>query len=357
MEKILKNFWNEKFWLPGNVTWKDLEPGIRDGIIYRNYNDLLWSIPLTIIIIALRFCCIKYCFKPLGQILEVKSKKVKIPFENAVLEKMYKKCKKLPTNLELVSLTKQTDITIREIERWWRKRRAHDRPTLMDKFGENSWHFSFYTLNFIFGLSILWNSSWLWNFIDIFRDFPRHSLDNGLWWYYNITLAFYTSQSVFHFFETRRKDFWQMFIHHILTITLLIVSWTVNAVRSGSLIVFVHDIADVLLEGGKSLNCTKYNKFASILFAAFIPVWIITRLGIFSRIVYSGIFEFPTVFPIYPLYYVLAIMNVFLLTMHIVWTYMIFQIAIKLIRHNKFEDVRSSTEDESDSDPAIEQVL
>lgn len=129
-------------------------------------------------------------------------------------------------------------------------------------------------------------------------------------------------------------------------------SWTANAVRGGSLIVFVHDIADVLLEGAKSLKCTKYDKLASSFFILFVLVWIITRLGIFSRIVQCGIFEFPTLFPPYPLYYLLAVMNVFLLTLHIVWTYMIFQIVIKMITDNKFEDVRSSTEDESVSDHA-----
>ncbi|XP_070502221.1 ceramide synthase 2-like [Chironomus tepperi] len=352
MELVLGNFWNERFWLPGNITWKDVEPGFRDGITYRNYNDLLWSIPLAIAITALRSCCIKYFFIPLGHILHIKSKKVKIPFENAVLEKMYRKCHKLPTDMELVNLKKQTDLSKREIERWWRKRRAHDRPTSLDKFGENCWRFLFYSSNFIFGLSILWNTSWMWNFIDMFRGYPKHSLDNGLWWYYNITLAFYTSQTFLHFIETRRKDFWQMFIHHILTITLIMASWTVNAVRGGSLIVFVHDIADVLLEGAKTLKYTKYDKLASTFFVAFAFVWIITRLGIFSRIVHCGIFEFPTLFPPYPIYYLLAIMNVFLLTLHIVWTYMIYQVAIKLITHKTFEDVRSSTEDESVSDHA-----
>ena len=141
-----------------------------------------------------------------------------------------------------------------------------------------------------------------------------------------------------------------MFIHHVLTITLIMASWTINAVRGGSLIVFVHDIADVLLEGAKALKYTKYDKLASTFFISFAFVWIITRLGIFSRIVHCGIFEFPTLFPPYPIYYLLAVMNIFLLTLHIVWTYMIFQVAMKLIKQNKFEDVRSSSEDESVSD-------
>ena len=44
----------------------------------------------------------RYLFKPLGLILQIKSKKVQIPFENAVLEKMYRKGQKIPTNMVLI---------------------------------------------------------------------------------------------------------------------------------------------------------------------------------------------------------------------------------------------------------------
>ena len=138
-----------------------------------------------------------------------------------------------------------------------------------------------------------------------------------------------------------------MFIHHILTITLITTSWTTNFIRSGSLIIFVHDIADVLLEGAKSLKSASYEKVASFFFVWFVIVWIITRLGIFSRIVYCGIFEFPTHFTPYPIYYLFATMNVFLLLLHIVWTYMIFKSILKLIINNKIQDIRSSSDDES----------
>jgi len=127
-------------------------------------------------------------------------------------------------------------------------------------------------------------------------------------------------------------------------------TWTANFFRTGSLIIFVHDIADVLMEGGKSLKYLKNDKLAAVSFVLFVLVWIITRLGIFSRIIYYGIFEFLTLFPSYPIYYILNMMNVFLLTLHIVWTYMIFQVIVKKFTQNKFEDSRSSTEDESISD-------
>lgn len=163
-------------------------------------------------------------------------------------------------------------------------------------------------------------------------------------------MAFYLSLSILHFFETRRKDFWQMFIHHLITLTLLSVSWSINAIRGGSLIVFVHDIADVLLEFSKAAKYARYEKTCQSVFVSFILIWIITRLGIFSKIVYCGIFEFPTIYPRYPLYYALAILNILLLVLHILWTYMILQVIVRMFKTNDFGDVRSSTEEEIDSD-------
>ena len=50
------------------------------------------------------------------------------------------------------------------------------------------------------------------------------------------------------FFDVKRKDFWEMFIHHLTTIALMAFSWTCNLQRVGSLVLIVHDIADIFLE-------------------------------------------------------------------------------------------------------------
>lgn len=181
------------------------------------------------------------------------------------------------------------------------------------------------------------------------------SIDNGLWWYNNVTVAFYLSLSLSHFFEARRKDFWQMFIHHLITLTLFIVSWIVNAIRGSSLVNFVHDIADVLLEAGKATNYAKYEKTCSVIFSLFSLVWIVTRLGVFSRIVYVGVTQFPTIHPKYPMYYIFTVLNISLLVLHIIWTYMIYKVAVRMFKTSAVSDVRSSSE-ESESDSEEQKV-
>ena len=52
-----------------------------------------------------------------------------------------------------------------------------------------------------------------------------------VWLYYMLELAFYWSLCFSQFFDVKRKDFWEMFIHHLTTIALLCFSWTCNLTR------------------------------------------------------------------------------------------------------------------------------
>jgi len=60
--------------------------------------------------------------------------------------------------------------------------------------------------------------------------------------------SFYWSLMFSQFFDVKRKDFWQMFVHHLTTISLLGFSWVCNLTRVGSIVLLLHDSADILLE-------------------------------------------------------------------------------------------------------------
>ncbi|CAN0439062.1 unnamed protein product, partial [Discosporangium mesarthrocarpum] len=58
----------------------------------------------------------------------------------------------------------------------------------------------------------------------------------------------------FQLLDTKRSDFWQMFVHHWATLLLLAFSWLLNLVRIGSLILLCHDCSDIFLELAKIFN-------------------------------------------------------------------------------------------------------
>ena len=81
--------------------------------------------------------------------------------------------------------------------------------------------------------------------------YPHHSITTGVWAYYMVELSFYWSLLISQFFDVRRSDFWEMFAHHVATVALLSLSWTCNLFRVGTLVLWVHDCADVFLESAK----------------------------------------------------------------------------------------------------------
>lgn len=165
-----------------------------------------------------------------------------------------------------------------------------------------------------------------------------------------ISMAFYWSLTFSQFFDVKRKDFWQMFFHHMITLLLISLSWMCNLHRVGSLVLLVHDCADILLEAAKLTKYANYQKACDVIFAVFTFVWIFTRLGLFPRIIYSTSVEAKRVVPMFPAYYIFNTLLILLLILHCVWTYMILQIAIRAIRVGQMDgDVRSSSDEISDS--------
>lgn len=166
-----------------------------------------------------------------------------------------------------------------------------------------------------------------------------------------ISMAFYWSLSFSQMYDNKRKDFWQMFIHHVLTLVLIALSFICNLHRVGSLVLFVHDCADIFLEGAKSLKYANLQKACDITFGIFTLTWIVTRLMLYPRIIYSTSIEAPRILPMYPVYYIFNSLLIALLVLHLIWTYMILQIVVQTIRAGQMEgDVRSSSDSEiSDS--------
>ncbi|CAF4673036.1 unnamed protein product, partial [Rotaria sp. Silwood2] len=71
-------------------------------------------------------------------------------------------------------------------------------------------------------------------------NYPNHPLTDDIFWYYMIELAFYISHYfVSQFIDVKRKDFWQVFLHHIATISLLSFSYIVNFIRIGTLVLAI----------------------------------------------------------------------------------------------------------------------
>lgn len=349
LQSITQTFWTPLVWLPPNTTWDDIAPGSRPDVNHADYRDLIWPLPMAVAVILLRYSLERFWLAPIGKSLGIRSSRPKKAATNPILEAAYTKKSRL-NHKTLVALTKQVDLTERQIERWWRLRRAQDKPSTLIKFCENSWRCIYYTYSFMYGVIVLWDKSWFWDIKNCWYGYPHQSVESGIWWYYMISMSFYWSLTASQFLDVKRKDFWQMFIHHVVTLLLLALSWVCNLHRVGSLVLVVHDCADIFLEGTKIMKYANYQKVCDTMLVIFTIVWIITRLGYYPRIIYSSSVEAPRILPMFPAYYIFNSLLILLLVLHIIWTYFILQVAYTAFKAGQMEgDVRSSTSEISDS--------
>ncbi|CAK9293265.1 unnamed protein product [Gordionus sp. m RMFG-2023] len=225
------------------------------------------------------------------------------------------------------------------------------KPSPLVKFSESCWRFTYYILAFTFGVAVLWNKPWFWDSNECWIGFPFQTITSGMYWYYMVEIGFYCSLMISQFKDVKRKDFWQMFIHHICTLLLLVFSWIDNMVRMGTLVLVIHDVVDFWMEAAKMANYCKFYKLCNTIFTLFTLIWFITRLVIYPyRVIYPALFiahlNMDSFFAAYYLYNALLILLFFL---HVFWFVIICKIAFKSLKCGKVEkDERSSSECDSD---------
>lgn len=78
--------------------------------------------------------------------------------------------------------------------------------------------------------------------------------------------------------ETKRNDFVEMGLHHIVAIYLFGGLYFFNLWEPGSTIAFLHDIADIFVGMSKTLGETKYTNLTGFVFVLNMIVWFWTRL-------------------------------------------------------------------------------
>jgi len=343
--KFLEVFWEERIWLPPNLTWQDVEP--RNGM-YTKFSDLCYPIPLALLLVILRRFCELRVFKPIGLSLGIKNSKHTKPATNEVLEREFNLFKKDKTyQINVVKLAQELEMRERQIEYWFKRRKLYGRPTTLDKFMETGWRWLYYSGTFIYGVCCLWDKPWLWNIRHCWYNYPHHEVSREVWWYYMVELAFYWSLFFSQFVDVKRKDFVEMFVHHITTISLLCFSWTCNLTRCGTLVLVLHDFSDIFLEFAKLLNYSKFRVSCDIVFGTFTVCWIFTRLGMFPVwILYSTTVEAPQIGVMFPAYYIFNGLLSVLLVLHAIWTYFILKIAYKaLFTNQKAEERKDSRSD------------
>ncbi|XP_063804136.1 ceramide synthase 2 isoform X2 [Pseudophryne corroboree] len=346
LQTIYDCFWWHRLWLPVGLTWEDLQD--KEGRTYAKASDLYITIPFAFIFLIVRYFFEIYVATPLAQILGVKDKVKLRPAHNPALEAFYASNSKHPKQGDLESLSKASKFTVRQVERWFRRRRNQDRPSLQKKFREASWRFTFYLIAFIAGMAVLIDKPWFYDLGEVYKGFPKQSMLPSQYWYYMIELGFYWSLLFRIAFDVKRKDFKEQVIHHVATILLISFSWCANYIRVGTLVLAIHDSSDFLLESAKMFNYAGWKQMCNNIFVVFAVVFIITRIIIFPFWILHCNWFYPRVhYPAFFGYYFFNVLLWILQCLHIFWAYLILGMAHKFLT-GKLEQDERSDRDETD---------
>lgn len=347
-------------WLHSGTDWFFLDYYKPDELTEQNPGSyfpkashmIIPSILFGILLVGIRMVLESLVFKPMGTLFGIKQNKVYKIADIPELEKAYTMSKTLPHETIKV-LTKKTSLTERQIQIWIRKRYQRDAPSTMKRFCESSWNFVVLFVYGIYGVYALWDKSWFTKAINFWIGWPNQHVTTDMYWYYLIELGFYWSTMFMISVDHKRKDSTEMAIHHLITISLLLFSWSNNFLRIGTQVLVVHDAADSLLAAAKMSKYCGKERLAELIYYVFILVWISTRLVIFPyMLLYSTDVEiFEVDEPMIALvrqcwqYKTFNVLLHMLLILHIMWTYIILKAAYLQLLNGEIKDIRSDSEE------------
>ncbi|KAM0700517.1 hypothetical protein Q7P35_012238 [Cladosporium inversicolor] len=113
--------------------------------------------------------------------------------------------------------------------------------------------------------------------ISLWRDYPRLLLGPSLKLYYLSQTAFWVQQIFVINIEERRKDHWQMFTHHIVTVALLVFSYGYRQMRAGNAVLVLMDVVDLIFPLAKMLKYAGCQQACDAAFALFVITWFAAR--------------------------------------------------------------------------------
>ena len=350
MSLLFSWIWTERYWLPAGVKWEDLQP--KEGFNPPIPSDFyLYTSILCVFLIVLRILLNPFVFKPLAMVVGIKDKKILLPFASQELEKLFVATKGRIKADKIQKTALSLNFSTRQVERWLRKRTEQNKLPKMQKFQDNCFVLLYHTLFTIYGAYVLSSKAWLWDFSLVCKGFPYHNIDREIWWYYIFASGFYSSMLIWEFFLPRMtsKDVSISYVHHFVTLFLLVGSWNTNFVRGGSLVLLIFECGDIALLLGRLLRFAKMHRAVDGVFAAFVVIWHLTRTGLYPFWIMRGIFmgtcdqyfAIPSFTAFHLLLYLLMILN-------LIWTGFIDYAVYKRIKLGYMKDVL--TDDESDDE-------
>lgn len=233
------------------------------------------------------------------------------------------------------------------------------KPGKVKRFMEQTYAMFYYGLSGPFGLWVMSRTPiWFFNTRAFYESYPHKTHD----WYFKVyylgQAAFWVQQSIVLVLqlEKPRKDFYELIVHHIVTIALIWCSYRFHFTWMGIAVYVTMDVSDFFLATSKTLNYLD-SPVTGPFFVVFVLIWIYFRHYINVKILWSVLTEFRTIGEwelnwdtqqykcwisqpiVFGLIFALQILNAY-------WLFLIFRILSRYVVGGVTQDERSDDEEE-----------
>ncbi|KAI5304095.1 hypothetical protein KEM56_006854 [Ascosphaera pollenicola] len=231
----------------------------------------------------------------------------------------------------------------------------------MLRFVEQVYSVIYFSIFGPFGLWVMSRSDlWYFNTTAMFEGFPHRSHTWEFKAYYLLEAAYWAQQGLVLVLqlEKPRKDFKELVMHHIITLSLIGLSYRFHFTHMGLAVYVTHDISDFFLATSKTFNYLDAPIIGPY-FALFAGVWVYMRHYLNLKILWATLTEFRTVGPFelnwetqqYKCWisqYITFGLLASLQSLNMFWFYLILRIAKNYVFSNVRKDERSSDEESAD---------
>merc|ERR1712228_257565 len=171
----------------------------------------------------------------------------------------------------------------------------------ISKYQEATFKVIVFGFVYFYGLALLFvDAQWFWDQKAMWKQSTENMLNGiapqsvgshpliNLDIYYFLQVGYHGHRAVYQFFEHSRRDFWAMFIHHWVTVALLIGSKMTGFQQFGATVVLCNDNCDLLMPLAKLSDYCGYTTLYTIFTILFCTLWIPLRIGVyFYKVLYS----------------------------------------------------------------------
>ncbi|KAK1569940.1 TLC domain-containing protein [Colletotrichum navitas] len=262
------------------------------------------------------------------------------------------------------------------------------------RFSEQGWMLAYYSVVWPLGMYLYRNSPHFLSLKGLWADWPKRELDGLMKAYILIQWAYWVQQVVSVNIEARRKDYWEMIVHHAITISLIASCYAYHQTRVGHLILILMDVIELIFPLAKCLKYVGFTTLCDVVFGVFLCVWVCTRHVFYLMVCWSVYYDLPrslelpcfrgaaedVVGPLQPpeqgwshlvepfvdpkgtvcmtngitkgfLTFLLALEAVIC-----VWSFLIIRVTIRVLKGASAEDVRSDIEEEEEEGEEVQVV-